>query len=116
VRGHTPTNAFFALPAEYIQAPGEDAQCFRAIAQRSALPDRAKDGGEASVAPQLTDAWTIGQLALARLNEEPDADRLRSLTPLGVSWLILDRKATTAFNCPYRNASVKICQLPVSLP
>ena len=42
---NTPKNAMFALDAEYITKPGEDAQGFRAIAERSVLPDYSKDGG-----------------------------------------------------------------------
>ena len=63
IRDHTPKDALFALDADYINAPGEDAQCFRAIAERSALPDYSKDGGEASIAPELTPAWKQGQAA-----------------------------------------------------
>ena len=63
IRGNTPKDALFALDADYINAPGEDAQSFRAIAERSALPDYSKDGGEASIAPDLTAAWSIGQAA-----------------------------------------------------
>ena len=57
VRGNTPQDALFALDADYINAAGEDAQCFRAIAERSALPDYSKDGGEAAIAPELAGAW-----------------------------------------------------------
>ena len=72
IRGNTPKDALFALDADYINAAGEDAQCFRAIAERSALPDYSKDGGEASIAPELADAWAIGQAAQQRLS---DAER-----------------------------------------
>ncbi len=36
-RGNTPKEAMFAMEPHYIQAEGEDAQCFRAIAERDAL-------------------------------------------------------------------------------
>ncbi len=38
VRSHTPIDAVVALDANYIQADGEDAQGFRAIAERSCSP------------------------------------------------------------------------------
>ncbi len=51
IRNHTPNDAVSALDADYITAAGEDAQNFSAIAERSALPDYAKDGGIATMAP-----------------------------------------------------------------
>jgi hypothetical protein len=112
IRTHTPNAALFALDADYINAPGEDAQCFRAIAERSALPDYSKDGGEASIAPELTAAWKQGQAAQQNLSQSTDANRISALAPLGVSWLILKSNAQTSFDCPYHNAHVKVCRLP----
>lgn len=111
VRGHTPKDALFALDPDYIQAPGEDAQCFRALAERSALPDLSKDGGEAAIAPDLTAAWVDGQTAQRNLNLETDADRRAALQPRGVSWLVLSSRASTSLDCPYANAAVKVCRL-----
>jgi hypothetical protein len=113
IRDNTPKDALFALDADYINAPGEDAQCFRAIAERSALPDYSKDGGEASIAPELTAAWTAAQAAQQNLSAPAttDAQRLAALTPLGVTWLVLQRTASTHLDCPYRNAAVAVCRL-----
>jgi hypothetical protein len=114
IRENTPKNALFALDADYINAPGEDTQSFRAIAERSALPDYSKDGGEASIAPELAAAWTIGQAAQRGLSapNETDRQRIAALSSLGVSWIVLESPAATAFDCPYRNAAVKVCRLP----
>jgi hypothetical protein len=114
VRGNTPKGALFALDADYINAPGEDTQSFRALAERSALPDYSKDGGEASIAPELTAAWTTGQIAQRGLSapNETDPRRIAALRPLGVSWIVLESPAATALECPYRNAAVKVCRLP----
>ena len=112
IRQNTPKDALFALDANYISKPGEDAQCFRAIAERSALPDYSKDGGEVSIAPRLAPAWAAGQAAQARLSAETDAQRERSLGPLGVTWVVLDRTAVTDFACGYMNGAVKVCRLP----
>ena len=113
-RDHTPKDALFALDADYINAPGEDAQCFRAIAQRSALPDYSKDGGEASIAPELTAEWVRGQAAQQSLSAPATTDerRVAALQPLGVTWLVLQASATTSLNCPYANSAVKLCHLP----
>ena len=112
-RDHTPADALFALDAHYItRGHGEDAQCFRAIAERNALPDYSKDGGEASIAPSLTQAWVRGQAAQTDLDRESDAVRTAKLKGLGATWIVLESRSATAWNCPYTNASVKVCRLP----
>ncbi len=114
VRDNTPKDALFALDADYINAPGEDAQCFRAIAQRSALADYSKDGGEASIAPVLTADWVRDQAAQQSLSAPAttDAQRLAALRPLGVTWLLLQSAAATRLDCPYANSAVRVCRLP----
>ncbi|HEX9201572.1 MAG TPA: hypothetical protein VF865_18590 [Acidobacteriaceae bacterium] len=113
IRENTPKDALFALDADYISAPGEGAQCFRATAERSALPDYSKDGGEASIAPELTDAWKTGQAAQQGLSRPAvtDAQRLAALSPIGVSWVVLEAGAATNLDCPFRNAAVSVCHL-----
>ena len=115
VRAHTAKDALFALDPDYIHAPGEDGHCFRAIAQRSALPDFSKDGGEASMAPQLAELWQYGLHAQRNLgtaihlyHDSADASALRAV---GVSWVILRAKAPTDLSCPYSNAAAKVCKL-----
>ncbi len=111
VRANTPKDALFAMDAYYIHAPGEDAQSFRAIAERSVLPDASKDGGEASIAPDLAEAWARGVAAQTGLNTVSDAERIARLQPLGVTWVVLDAGAKTEFECPYVNASVRVCRI-----
>jgi len=112
VSRNTPKNAVFALDARYITRPGEDAQSFRAIAERSVLPDFAKDGGVVTNRPELAAAWLEGQVAQGELNTEPDVRRVAALRPLGVTWVVLERNAVTGFVCEYANAMVKVCRLP----
>jgi hypothetical protein len=109
---NTPKDAVFALDAQYITQPGEDAQGFRAIAERSALPDYSKDGGVVTNKPELAAAWLQGQVAQTALNGESDARRIAVLAPFGVTWVVLERKATTGFACVYTNDAVKVCRLP----
>jgi hypothetical protein len=113
IRTNTPKDALFALDPDYISQPGEDAQGFRALAERSALPDYSKDGGEASIAPALTGAWTLGQQAQAglSLSATTDAERRRTLQPLGVDWVILSGASITSLPCPYRSAGLQVCRL-----
>lgn len=112
VSRNTPKDAVFALDTQYITMPGEDAQSFRAIAERSVLPDYSKDGGVVTNKPELATEWLQGQMAQAELNAESDKKRLAALKPLGVSWVILDQDAVTAFVCDYGNLAVKVCRLP----
>jgi hypothetical protein len=109
---HTPRDAVFALDARYITEPGEDAQGFRAIAERSVLPDYSKDGGVVTNEPELAGAWMRGQIAQAGLNEESDARRVAALESLGVTWVVLERSAKTEFVCEFTNDAVKVCRLP----
>ncbi|HVX56558.1 MAG TPA: hypothetical protein VHA37_02395 [Candidatus Saccharimonadales bacterium] len=114
VRSHTPQDAVFALDANYIRAEGEDSQNFRAIAERSALPDEAKDGGVASIAPGLTQEWLAGKSAQTGLDRGvgmADAARLRRLL---ASWIVVQRQTPTAFPCNFINQAVKVCELPAA--
>jgi hypothetical protein len=116
IRGHTPKDALFAMDADYINKPGEDAQCFRAIAERSALPDYSKDGGEAAITPALAAEWNTGQRIQTKLSEQSDEERIAALRPAGVNWIVLEEKARTSFTCAYANAAVKVCRLPAMTP
>jgi hypothetical protein len=109
---NTPKDALFALDAHYITLQGEDAQGFRAIAERSVLPDYSKDGGVVANKPLLTVEWMRGLAAQSRLSTENDAARMKALRPLGVGWVVLDRSAETGFRCDYANGVVKVCRLP----
>jgi hypothetical protein len=111
IRDHSAKDTVFALDAHYITREGEDAQGFRGIAERSMLPDYSKDGGEASITPELSAAWAAGQAAQTRLDQESDEVRTAKLQPLGVSWVVLEANATTDWDCPYRNEAVKVCRV-----
>jgi hypothetical protein len=110
-RSNTPRDALFALDAKYVNADGEDAQTFRAIALRSALPDYSKDGGEASITPALAPAWEQAARAQQNLSQLPDSVRDARLMPLGATWMVLGASAQTLHDCPYANGTVKICRL-----
>ncbi len=110
-RDHTPENTLFALDARYINTAGEDAQTFRAIAQRSAIPDFSKDGGEAATSPGLAPQWQRAAAATADLSHLSDAARDAKLAPFGVQWAVLHASAPTQHACPYANAAVKVCRV-----
>ena len=113
IRVSTPVDALFALDANYVTQPGEDAQTFRAVAERSAVADYSKDGGEASITPALAALWFTGQTAQTGLNTSNDAKRIATLRPLGVSWVVLPSAAATDFACSYADKAVKVCRLPL---
>jgi hypothetical protein len=99
------------LDNDYIEWPGEDAQGFRAIAERSAVADYFKDGGIASNFRLAAIPWWQGSRATIELNSATDEQRLAQLWPLGVTWIVLPAQANTGFSCPFTNASVRVCRL-----
>ena len=114
IQRNTPVDALFAVDANYISDPNEDAQSFRAIAERSVLADYSKDGGEAAVNPALSDDWAHGVEAQQSLSTESDADRYSKLRGLGVTWIVLSSGARTLMQCPHDNGTVKVCKLSAS--
>ena len=110
-KANTPTDALFALDAKYVNEDGEDAQTFRAIALRSALPDFSKDGGEAAITPALAALWQPAAIAQTHLYAATDAARDTRILPLGATWIVLHSSARTAHPCPYDNGAIKVCRL-----
>jgi hypothetical protein len=115
IRANTPSDAIFALDNDYVESPGEDAQGFRATAERSAVADWFKDGGIASNFPEAAALWWQGSTATEQLNQASDEQRLARLLPLGVSWIVLPVQAGTGFPCPFTNARVRVCRLSGAL-
>ena len=111
IRKNTPKDAIFALDAYYTVRKGEDAQSFRAIAERSSLPD-SKDGGTASNKPALTEEWARGMALQTGLGEDSDLQRFKALKSIGATWVILERSTATRLGCAYENEVVKVCRLP----
>ena len=108
-REHTPKDALFAVDADYISRPGEDAQSFRALAERSVLPDAAKDGGEAAITPVLAGAWEAGVAAQRGLSGMTAAARRERLVGMGVSWMVVESGARVDGGCPFDDGVVKVC-------
>ena len=122
IRNNTRLDALFALDSDYNNVPGEDTEIFRAIAERSAVPDRSKDGGVAAMARQLAPDWLAGETAqtgLDRLShltpEHADQVREAALETTGADWVVLTTGSPTALTCPYRNEVVKVCRLAVTI-
>jgi len=107
---NTPKDATFALDPLYMLIPGEDAQGFRAIAQRNRLADAIKDSGAVSMFPPLAEEW-LKQLRAQtdwKQSQVQDFERLRA--DYGVSWIILQVPGVIGLECPYRNSAVLVCK------
>jgi hypothetical protein len=113
IRDNTPRDATFALDARYIGSPGEDAQSFRAVAERSSAPDYTKDGGIAAIDPALTAEWALGEAIQTGLASDSDQQRRSKLARNHIQWLVLPSVSATNFDCPYQNKSMKVCRVPV---
>ena len=111
VRKNTPEDALFALPPEYMHAPGEDAHGFRAIAQRSALADQIKDSGVVSMFPELAPEWKRQMDAQAGWSAFTPADFHRLARDYEVSWVIVQLKQSSGLDCRYHNASIAVCHV-----
>lgn len=115
IRSNTPKGAVVALDADYITERGEDAQNFRAIAERSAIPDYSKDGGIASIAPDLTAEWIAGEAMQRGLDRATDEERLLAIRRTSADWIILSSAAPTSLACDYENRAAKVCRVPGAL-
>jgi hypothetical protein len=101
----------FALDPKHMSIAGEDAQGFRAIAQRSMLADALKDSGAVSMFPPLADEW-YRQVSAASDWRRFQAADLRSLgTKYGVGWVVLQQPGVPGLACPYQNSAVLVCRL-----
>ena len=112
IRNNTPKDAVFAIDSNYIGSRAEDTQNFRAIAERSLLPDNTKDGGIAAIEPDLTAEWKYAQNIQAGLARDTDAQRQAKLAAARIDWLVLPENAVTGFSCPYKNSSMQVCSVP----
>lgn len=111
IRSNTPRDAVFALDPFHMQIPGEDANGFRAIAQRSMLADAVKDSGAVTMFPPMAEEW-LKQVQAQSGWKTFHAQGFRRLqSEYGVTWLVLQQPGVTGFDCPYQNATVLVCRL-----
>ena len=113
IRDNTPVDAVFALDPDYMNIPGEDANGFRAIAERSVLADAVKDSGAVSMFPPLANEWLRQVDAQRGWRNFQRADYHRLQTDFGVNWVVV-QEPLTGLDCPYRNTAVSVCRLDFS--
>ncbi|HZC43799.1 MAG TPA: hypothetical protein VE195_06460 [Acidobacteriaceae bacterium] len=115
IRNNTPQDAYFALDPYYQQMPKEDTLGFRAMTERSVLPDWSKDGGIAAIDPALAQQWLNQVTQTKSFSRWDDQQRIETLAPYGVNWIVLPAAMPTQFACPYRNSAVRVCHLPADI-
>ncbi len=97
IRANTPEDAIFALDNDYIEWPGEDAQGFRATAERSAVADYFKDGGIASNFRLAAIPWWQGSQATSSSTAPPMSSGWPGFGPLASPGSFCRRRQTPAF-------------------
>ena len=111
IRNHTPEDALFALDPRYQTLPGESTLGFRAMTERSVLPDWSKDGGIAAIYPKIAPQWLATATMEDSWNQWSDAQRQQMLSPYHVGWVVLSTSQRTNLPCPFQNARVLVCRL-----
>jgi hypothetical protein len=114
IKMNTPTEAIFALNPDHMRLRGEDNHGFRAIAERSMLADAVKDSGAVTMFPDLplAEHWqeqVNAQQGWMRF-QVADFERLRK--QYGAGWVLLDRQNSFGLDCPYANATLRVCRIP----
>jgi hypothetical protein len=112
IRQNTPEDAVFAIDPGYMHVEGEDEIGFRCMAQRSRLADAIKDNGVVSMFPALADEWWGQVQAESSWKTAQTTDFKRLQQKYGVNWVVLQQPAPQGFNCPYENATLRVCRLP----
>jgi hypothetical protein len=112
IRQNTPTNAYFALGASYMDAPGEDYHSFRARAERSMLADANKDAAMATQVPELAPVWERQVAAQQGWRTFQLADFERLKTDFGVNWVLVSYPQPAGLACRWHNGSLAVCRLP----
>jgi hypothetical protein len=111
IRTNTPRDAVFALDPLHMSIPGEDANGFRAVAQRSMLADAVKDSGAVTMFPPNAEEWLKQVQAQNgwKIFQLQDFRRLQA--EYGVSWVVLQQPGIVGLECPYQSAAVVVCRV-----
>jgi len=110
IRTNTPRDAVFALDPFHMTIPGEDANGFRAIAQRSMLADAVKDSGAVTMFPSMAEEWLKQVQSQSGWKKFQAQDFRRLRTEYGVNWVVLQQPGVAGLDCPYQNAALLVCR------
>jgi len=111
IRTNTPRDAVFALDPFHMDIPGEDANGFRAIAQRSMLADAVKDSGAVTMFPPNAEEWLKQVQAQSGWRTFQLQDFRRLKAEYGINWVVVQQPGVAGLDCPYQNAAVLVCRV-----
>jgi len=111
-RANTPVDAYFALDPHYMEAPGEDYHCFRALAERSQLADAVKDAAVVTQVPELGPIWLEQVKAQEGWSHFTLADFARLRADFGVDWVLVAYPQPAGLDCRWHGRSLAVCQIP----
>jgi hypothetical protein len=112
IRQNTPPDAYFALDPHYLELPGEDYHCFRALAERSQLADAVKDAAVVTQVPELGPRWASEVDAQTGWSRFGPADFERLRTRFGVGWVLVSNPAPPRLTCVWHDEQLSICRIP----
>ncbi|MFZ0747037.1 MAG: hypothetical protein WAM85_21720 [Terracidiphilus sp.] len=112
IRFNTPTDAYFALDPNYLNASGEDFHSFRALAERSQLADAIKDTAVVTQVPDLGPVWERQVAAQAGWPAFKLADFERLKAQFGVNWVLVKYPQPAGLACPWHNNDLSVCRIP----
>lgn len=113
IRENTPVDAYFALDPYYLASPGEDFHSFRALAERSQLADAIKDTAVVTQVPELGPRWSKQIDAESGWSHFRLTDFKRLNAEFGTDWVLVSIPQPGGLNCPWHDASLAVCQIPV---
>jgi hypothetical protein len=111
IRQNTPLDSYFALDPYYMQRPGQDFHSFRAVAERSALADYAKDPSVATQVPRLAPRWLEQVRAGEGWRHFQAADFQALKSRFGVNWVVLEGSAMPGMDCPHHSGLLMVCRI-----
>ncbi|MGO9938302.1 MAG: hypothetical protein ACLPH3_11585 [Terracidiphilus sp.] len=112
IRINTPTDAYFAMDPNYLDAPGEDYHNFRALAERSQLADAIKDTAVVTQVPELGPTWERQVDAQAGWTRFTLTDFERLKLDFGVNWALVTYPQPQGLICRWHNSTLSVCQIP----
>jgi hypothetical protein len=112
IRRNTPVNAYFALDPKYLDLPGEDYHCFRALAERSQLADGVKDTAVVTQIPELASTWENQLRAQQGFRHFGLAEFEQLKAQYGVDWVLVRLAQSNGLDCAWHNDSLTVCKIP----
>ena len=75
------------------------------------LADNVKDGGAVTMFPKMSEEWQRQVQAQAGWVHFQIGDYRRLQRELGITWVLVERSASSGLTCPYENTTLSVCRL-----